>query len=581
MGESETGMHTHEETPPFFQEARPLGEAGTQRHTQPLITPAASPASTSKPLAGAADQPADNQSVNWVAQGRQDAAIMTVLYHMSLGHLVLGFALTLLGVIMEAALHQPAFFGLAASGGMLGACGLITLLALNRPSSNQSMLGFYLLPYADFAIVGLWLLLFGITSPILLCYTYVIVSAALLLGNRHAITLAALTGAATLAISLEQFHHQVVPAIVLSQGTHFAFTVLFALLDLGLITCVAALFSSHLDRFITASNQQRDQLDRLRQQMSEQHQQIEHELELIHNAYTRFTRGEPHTRAPVPSGMLALVAHSFNALFEQIEQLMRVSNQRARLEERIGELQLALERLNAGDANALQALSGPSGTSLDQLTVALVRVVRQLLCWQQVALRARSDYAALQGLTEELTALRQTLAGVESMLRELMARSAQSSIHLQALLEGISAAEGHHAERPFLREWELRTRQQSSGLELLYARMGHIGIQIEAIEQELQHIVEGADQLTKRLLPNTTPPIGPAPEPGGRPLPAGQLRTASGSLASGPLKPRDLPPLPRRFVTPTGPLPETPKPASWQISSKADKNTPTPPGTRR
>src|SRR6185437_12293870 len=178
----------------------------------------------------------------------QDAHITAILRIMALGHLFLGAALALVGVIIAIPLQEPAFFGLAASGGMLGACGLMTMLAINRQRSGQSPLAFYLLPYADFAIVGLWLLLFGVAGPIALFCAYVVISAALLLGSRHAIALTALSGATILAISLEHAQGQIRPASALPFAGQVVFTIVSTTLALGLIAYVSRLFSLNLDR---------------------------------------------------------------------------------------------------------------------------------------------------------------------------------------------------------------------------------------------------------------------------------------------------------------------------------------------
>ncbi len=527
---------------------------------------------------------------------------------MSLGHLCLGLALALGGVIMEVALHQPAFFGLAASGGMLSACGFITLLAANYQRASHSPLAFYLLPYADFAIVGLWLLLFGVTGPIILFYAYVVVSAALLLGSRHAIALAGISCATILTVSLGQLQDQAMPSIALPRGAETLFTIVFTLLGLGLIAYVAWLFSTNLDRFIGETNRQEGELLSAQAQVDAQERALRAEMETLSDTYVHFMGGDVQTRAPVSNGPLALAAHLLNTLLDQMEPLMRISATRARMEERIAELTQALERLSSGDPNALQALTSPSGTSLDSMTLALARTGRQIIVLQQMLQRTSAGYAAVLGVASDLALLRQTLNNTGSVIRDLQTRSAQSAVHLRALLESNSAhSEGFHGERPFLREMELRARQQGAGLEILQERLNHMGAQLEAAEAEARRIAESIEQITKapRLLrpgqPNVTPPEHPA-------LPGVQVRPTSGPLRavdtastlppqyrppSGPLRPSDaaapippapqplsgslrLPdsaPLPRRFSSPlANPGRQAPEPARpWQTRQAEDE----------
>lgn len=589
----------------------------------PQAAPAPLPDVSSVNSAG---QAAFEPSPDWNTLGRQDARITSILRQMSIGHLALGVALTVAGVILEGALHQSAFFGLAASGAMLGACGLITLLVISRQQANPSALGFYLLPYADFAIVGLWLLLFGATSPMLLFYGYVIVSAALLLGSRHAITLALITAATVMTINMGQYAHQVEPAITLRDSQQFTFILLSTALAIGLIVYAAALFSSNLDRFIGENNQQSDQLTLARARITEQQQQVERELELLNDAYVRFIGGETHARVPVSQGTLALAGQHINVLFEQIEQLTRFASLRVRMEERVAELNQTIDRLSSGDMNALQALGSPSGTSLDDLTVTLVRLIRQMVELQQALQRSRVGYAAVANLASELTMARQGLNSAGNAIRELLSRSAQSAVHMRAMIDSqMTSAEGYYSERPFLREMELRARQQGAGLELLFARLEHIMAQLDATEQELHRVVEHNSDLPARRLPRATFPIEPTLERMGLMPPDRQSRNITGTIsnpsmpaysgnvpfhsapisprtpsgplnnaqpqpraASGPLNAGEQParpgsgalrmpearPLPRRFNNPmaSSPRPEQSRSAPWQIPPDAHEN---------
>ena len=568
-------MNIQEEksNPSYASSAHATGWSGAPRRAPEQATPAPAPDSSA---ANAPSQAAPEPSPDWNTLGRQDARITSILRQMALGHLALGIALTLAGVILEGTLHQAAFFGLAASGAMLGACGLITLLVINRQQANPSALGFYLLPYADFAIVGLWLLLFGATSPILLFYAYVIVSAALLLGSRHAITLAIITAATMLTISLGQSAHQVEPAIALHNNEQFTFIFLFTALAIGLIVYVSMLFSSNLDRFIGENNRQSAQLTLARSRLTEQQQQVEDELDLLNDAYLRFTGGETHARVPVSHGTLALAGQHINTLFEQIEQLTRFASLRARMEERVAELNQTMERLTNGDLNALQALSTPSGTSLDETTVILVRLVRQMVELQQALQRSRAGYAAVANLASELTMARQGLNSAGNAIHELLSRSAQSAVHMRAMIDSeMGSAEGYYSDRPFLREMELRARQQGAGLELLFARLEHIIAQMDATEYELRRLVENTDPSARRL-PRATLPINSTLEQMGL-LPTGrQTRPTTGTLTnpaiaspygSGALRMPEAQPLPRRFTNPmtSAPRSEQSRSEPWHI----------------
>jgi hypothetical protein len=618
-----------EKTNSYAASAHATGWSGTLRRVHEQAAPEQPPQSTPAPPPDTSPADASSQAIaqeqsDWNTLGRQDARITSILRQMSIGHLALGVALTIAGAILEGTLHQSAFFGLAASGAMLGACGLITLLAINRQQANPSALGFYLLPYADFAIVGLWLLLFGTTSPILLFYAYIIVSAALLLGSRHALTLAIISAATTLTISLGEYAQRVEPAIILRDGEQFVFILLFTALAIGLIVYVAALFSGNLDRFIGENNRQRNLLSLAHSRLTEQQQQIARELELLNDAYLRFTGGETYARVPVSSGTLALAGQHINTLFEQIEQLARFASQHMRMEARAAELNATMERLSNGDMNALQALSAPSGTSLDDMTVALVRIIRQMIELQQALQRARVDYGAIANLASELTMARQGLNSAGTAIRELLARSTQSAVHMRSMIDTeITPVEGRYGERPFLREMELRARQQGAGLELLYARLEHVMAQMDATEYELRRLVENADASAKRP-PRATFPINPTLEQMGLLPPGAQIspastpithapmsspsgsgpvnstpvspRAPSGPLNSAPLqsrtpsgqlKPADQParpgsgalrmpeahPLPRRFTSPMMPpsRQEQNHPAPWQAPPEASE----------
>jgi hypothetical protein len=495
--------------------------------------------------------------------GFQEAHITAILRAMSLGHLVLGVLLALGGVGIEIVSRESAFFGLAASGGMLSICGLITLLAVSRQQAGQSPLAFYLLPYADFAIVGLWLLLFSAAGPVILFYAYVVVSAAMLLGSRHALALAGIAGAAILAISLGQYANQVTPAIILSPGEQTAFTIVATTLGLGLIAYVARLFSLNLDRFIALTNRQKEQVVLARRRVVEQQEQTQEALENLSNTYVRFIAGDTEARADVSNSSLSLAGHILNTLLEQIERLWRASAAYSRMEERVGELTLAVDRLSSGDPSAFQALNGPSGTSLDTLTLALARIGRQLLLAQQALQHAVGGYTAVTGIAADLSLLRQALSGADSVLHDLQTRSAQNAVRLHVLLTSEGSIGGKHTpERPILQEMEMRAQQQGDRLGLFRAQLGHIGAQMQAIETELRRIAESMEQLTRLSRPPRadqpgTPAAAPAPNTSVRPA-SGPLKTAEGLAPataaparrpSGILRPADA--LPRRF---TGPL---------------------------
>jgi hypothetical protein len=483
---------------------------------------------------------------------------------------------------MEAALHQPAFFGLAASGVLLGACGVMSLLAVRRQTASPS-LAFYLLPYADFAIIGLWLLLFGVVSPAILFYAYVIVSAALLLGSRHAIALAGIAAATILMISVAQYQYSAIPAIKLPAVAAAGFTILGAMLALGLTAAIARLFSTNLDRFILLSNRQNEALQEARARLDEHQQRILHELAMFSATYARFAAGETGARISPTQGALTQAAQMVNALLEQVEQLLDISTLQERLEERIGAINQALERLCNGDTTAIQKLSWPSGTSLDFTAIGLERIARQFAYFQQATQQAGTAQTAMLTLASELNLLRQNLVHTDTPLGDLLTRSTQNAVHLHVLLEGeLPRTGGYRSERPLLQEMELRARQQGAVLEMVRARLGHVEAQLEAVETELRHIVDRIEPIARpprwpRLslsgpaAPEQPAPVLIAPQrglassplKGSDTLPPHPLRPGSAPLtgsdaphpprpASSPLKPSDgLTPLPRRF---NGPL---------------------------
>ncbi|HEY7356326.1 MAG TPA: hypothetical protein VH590_07660, partial [Ktedonobacterales bacterium] len=456
-------------------------------------------------------------------------------------------------------------FGLAASGGMLCACGLMTMLGNNRQRTSQSPLAFYLLPYADFAIVGLWLLLFGAAGPIILFYPYVIVSAALLLGSRHAIALTGLAGAAILAVSLGQQQEQGIPAIHLSADGQTTLTILATALAMALIVYVARLFSLDLDRFIALTNRQRDHLFFARRRVAEQQEQARDTMEQLSGAYMRFKSGDTDARAPVPSAdnPLVFAPQLLNALLDQLARQSRAWAAYARLEERISELSYRLDRLSNGDATALQNVTGPTGTSLDTLVLALARIGQQLLSSQQALKQTMGGYTAVLGIAADLSILQQSLGSADSSLHDLQKRSAQSVDHLRARLESVDyLTASSSTDRLSLHEMELRAQEQSAGLDLLRSRLGHIGAQIEVCENELRRITESMEQVARVSRPlSATPlnapadmaalnaPIRPASN-APQPSDSASSRTPAPARAF-PRIPRPADPLPRRF---TGPL---------------------------
>ena len=571
----------------------PYAAPESSSEPSPIQNPGSGPFTTSSPpfQAFSTSAPVSSSGSDWnlaaadegVPSGFQEDHIRAILRTMSLGHLILGAVLALGGICIELILRQSSFYGLAASGGMLAICGLITLLAAQRQQNTHSPLAFYLLPYADFAIVGLWLLLFSATGPVVLFYAYVVVSAALLLGSRHAIALACIAGATILAISLGQFQDQVMPAIPLTPEGQVVFTVVSSTLALGLIAYIARVFSLNLDRFIALTNRQRDQVLRARRLTAEQQEQTRSAMEHLSQTYVRFISGETGARAqvPTPNSPLAFATHLLNTLLEQSERQTRAMATHTNLEERIQELSQALDRLGNGDLTALHIVSNPTRTVLDPLTLALGRVGRQLITTQQAFKQAIGGYTAVLGIAGDLSLLHQTLTGADTALRDLQIRAVQSADHVRTLLLN----EGDHlatptTERPALHEMEVRAQQQHTALDLLHARMGHIGAQMQDIETELRRIAESMEHLTRASRPLR------AEQPGARSedkAPSAQFRLAGGlpqapdssppgvpapaNLPSGTWRASDL--LPRRFngpvIPPGRPPAEPPKP--WQALS--------------
>jgi hypothetical protein len=559
--ERQAGMRLQEEhnTPPVTATEHIAGEYSIQR-------PDAGPAFNMNPPLQA---PTFSRAIELLPAfpeeglpgGLQDNHIRAILRGMSLGHLVLGLALLVGGVIVELVSREVGFFGLAASGGMLCACGLMTMLGHNRQRDGQSPLAFYLLPYADFAIVGLWMLLFSATGPIILFYPYVIVSAALLLGSRHATALTGLAGAAILAISLEQYQGQGLPAIHLSAEAQTAMTILSTTLALALIAYVARLFSLNLDRFIALTNRLRDNLFLARRRVIEQQEQVRDTMEHLSNTYTRFKAGDTEARALIPNldNPLAPAAQLLNALLDQSVRQSRAWAARAHMEERISELSYRLDRLSKGDVTALQDVAGPTGTALDTLMLALSRIGQQLIASQQALKHVLGGYAAVLGVAADLSVLHQSVCSADSSLYDLQKRSAQSMAHLRARLEsGELLTSSRPADRLSLHEMELRAQEQNAGLELLRARVGHIGAQIQLCESELRRIAESVEQMTRASrLPSSGPLNMPADMAAPHRPTSGALQASDLPSSRTPAPARAFPglrtsdPLPRRF---TGPL---------------------------
>jgi hypothetical protein len=491
-----------------------------------------------------------------VAPTRQDKTILRILRTMAMGHLFLGLALALGSVILEAFLHQPLFFGLAASGAILGACGVILRLNLERRVTLQSPLVFYLLPYTDFVNVGLWLLLFGMNGPILLFFAYVILSTALLLGSRQAIALTLIAGGTICAVTLSQKFEQITPTLTLPEAFNLPILLSLTVLALGLIAYAARLFSLNLDRFTHESARQSEDLLHQRLQFSQQQQQLTEELEALNEDLTHYLTGKTQTRVSAFFELLAPLQKNLNAVLEQGEKLLYAAAYANRLQEKITVLKQTLERAYLGDRSALQMLASPSKTALDALSQPLVSISQQWFELQYLFQRARAEYQSMTSLTADLAMLRQSLNSADAALSEMLARSTQGARHLHALFETDGTTRQHTSgslnnERPLLREMELRANQQSSGLELLRARLKVLSERLEYVEQALRKVGEGLEQALK--IPSPSRPMPRAPEQPDFSEPKRQPRATS---------PLTLPahPAPARHfsgpLTPPGPLPD-------------------------
>lgn len=497
------------------------------------------------------DEAAMSEQPEPVLPARQDKTILRILRAMAMGHLFLGLALALSSVMLEAYLHEPLFFGLAASGAILGACGVILRLNLERRVTLQSPLVFYLLPYADFVNVGLWLLLFGMNGPILLFFAYVLLSTALLLGSRQALILTLIAGGTICAVTVSQTYNQITPVLNVPEAFGLPIMLSLTMLALGLIAYVARLFSLNLDRFTHESARQSEDLLHQRLQFSQQQHQLTEELEALNEDLTQYLKGKTQTRISEFFEMLAPLQKNLNAVLEQGEKLLYAAAYTNRLQEKITALKQALERANIGDRSAVQVLASPSKTSLDTLTQPLVSICQQWFELQQVFQRARAEYQSLASLTADLAMLRQSLISTDAAFSEMNTRAAQGARHLHALLEseGATTSRGSgslNSERPLLREMELRARQQSSGLEVLRERLRIISERLEHIESDLRKAGEGMEQALK--LPSSSRPMPRFPErpevtgPKGAPRATNPLTPppykASGQHLSGPLTPQ-------------------------------------------
>lgn len=502
------------------------------------------------------DGTAMNELPDVVPPARQDTAILRILRTMAMGHLFLGLMLALGSVLLEAILHQPLFFGLAASGAILGACGVILRLNLERRVTIQSPLVFYLLPYADFANVGLWLLLFGMNGPILLFFAYVILSTALLLGNRQAISLTLIAGGAICAVTVSQTISQSNLAFTLPKNVSLPLTVSVTLLGLGLVAYVARLFSLNLDRFTHESARQSEDLLRQRLQFAQQQQQLTEELEALNEQLAQYLSGKTQTRVSEFFELLAPIHKSLNAVLEQGEKLLYAAAYANRLQEKITILKQALERMMVGDRSALQVVANPTKTTLDALSQPLFTISQQWVDLQQMFQRARAEYQSMASLTADLVVLRQNLDAADAVLGEMYTRSTQSARHLHALLESEGTGRDHssgslNSERPILREMELRARHQSSSLEVLRTRLRVLSERLEQVELALRKVGEGLEQALRIPSPSRPMPRMPeATDSTGPKLPR----------STNPLTPPPHPAPARHFsgpLTSSGPLPDT------------------------
>jgi hypothetical protein len=487
---------------------------------------------------------------------RQDKTILRILRTMAMGHLFAGLALALGSVIVEAMLHQSLFFGLAASGAILGACGVILRLNLERRVTLQSPLIFYLLPYADFANVGLWLLLFGMTGPILLFFAYVILSTALLLGSRQAISLALIAGGTICAVALSQTFNQITPALNLPEDWSLPFQLSLTVLALGLVAYVARLFSLNLDRFTHESARQSEDLLHQRFQLTQHQQRLAEELEALNEDLNQYLSGKTQTRVSAFLELLTPVHKSLNAVLEQGEKLLYAAAYANRLQERVAVLKQTIERITMGDRSAIQMLASPTKTVLDSISQPMVAISQQWLELQQLFQHARAEYQSMAGLTADLAVLRQHLDTADAALSEMYTRSSQSARHLHALLDNEGGTRDYSSgplssERPLLREMELRARQQSASLEVLRTRLKVLGERMEHIELSLRQAGEGLEQALR--IPSPSRPMPRIPEHSDSSGPKGLPRTTS------PLTPPPNQAPARRFsgpLTPPGPLSE-------------------------
>ncbi len=513
-----------------------------QQHPYSLSSPPYFLSEEPEDAAAMSDQPEP------VLPARQDKTILRILRTMAVGHMFLGLALALSSVMLEAYLHEPLFFGLAASGAILGACGVILRLNLERRVTLQSPLVFYLLPYADFVNVGLWLLLFGMNGPILLFFAYVLLSTALLLGSRQALVLTLIAGGTICAVTVSQTFNQITPVLNTPKTFSLPMTLSLTMLGLGLVAYVARLFSLNLDRFTHESARQSEDLLHQRLQFSQQQHQLTEELEALNEDLAQYLKGKTQTRISEFFELLAPLQKNLNAVLEQGEKLLYAAAYATRVQEKIAVLKQALERANIGDRSAVQVLASPSKTPLDTFTQPLVSICQQWFELQHVFQRARMEYQSLASLTADLGMLRQSLVSTDAAFSEMYTRSTQGARHLHALLESEGAAREYssgslNSERPILREMELRARQQSSGLEMLRDRLRVISERMEHIEGELRKAGEGMEQALK--LPSSSRPMPRFPERPELTGPKGAPR------ATNPLTP---PPYPAPARHPSGPL---------------------------
>jgi hypothetical protein len=349
----------------------------------------------------------------------------------------------------------------------------------------------------------------------LLFFAYVLLSTALLLGSRQALVLTLIAGGTICAVTLSQAYNQITPVLHAPQAFSLPLMLSLTLLALGLIAYVARLFSLNLDRFTHESARQSEDLLHQRLQFSQQEHQLTEELEALNEDLTQYLKGKTQTRISEFFEMLAPVQKNLNAVLEQGEKLLYAAAYTNRLQERIAALKQALERANIGDRSAVQILASSSKTTLDTLTQPLVSICQQWFELQQAFQRARAEYQSLASLTADLAMLHQSLGSTDAVFGEMSTRSTQGARHLHALLESEGTAREYGSgslnnERPILREMELRAHQQSSGLEMLRARLRVISERMEYIEGELRKVGEGMEQALR--LPTSSRPMPRFPE---------------------------------------------------------------------